>query len=160
MTQRFRRPEGGLVDRGAPLAFEFDGTRYEGFAGDTLASALLAGGVDVVGRSFKYHRPRGLFSAGPEEPNAIVQVGPRFGGIQHEAHIGGRTAMSHQDQTHAARLRRRVHGPPPGRRGRRVTRRTPLETEPSNDSRAAVPGVHIFTRGRCRVGSPPVGQHC
>ena len=73
----FRLPRGGRIDRARPIAFRFDGRWHQGFAGDTLASALLAGGVDVVGRSFKYHRPRGLFSAGPEEPNAIVQVGPR-----------------------------------------------------------------------------------
>ncbi len=57
-----------------PLAFEYDGARYEGYAGDTLASALLANGVHLVGRSFKYHRPRGIYSAGAEEPNALVQL--------------------------------------------------------------------------------------
>jgi len=61
--------------RGSPLTFTFDGKRYQGFAGDTLASALLANGVDLFGRSFKYHRPRGLFSAGVEEPNALVTLG-------------------------------------------------------------------------------------
>ncbi len=74
MTQRFRLADGGIVDRTRPLSFEFDGVRYQGFAGDTLASALLANGVHLVGRSFKYHRPRGIFSAGPEEPNALVQL--------------------------------------------------------------------------------------
>jgi sarcosine oxidase subunit alpha len=59
---------------GAPLSFTFDGKRYQGVAGDTLASALLANGVDLYGRSFKYHRPRGLFSAGVEEPNALVTL--------------------------------------------------------------------------------------
>ena len=78
-AQPFRLPDGGRIDRSAPLRFVFDGRRYEGFAGDTLASALLANGVRLVGRSFKYHRPRGIFSAGPEEPNALVRlrVGPR-----------------------------------------------------------------------------------
>jgi sarcosine oxidase subunit alpha len=70
-----RLPEGGLVDRTAPLAFRFDGRDYAGFAGDTLASALLANGVRLFGRSFKYHRPRGVLTAGPEEPNALVTLG-------------------------------------------------------------------------------------
>ena len=72
--QPFRRPEGGRIDRGTPLAFTFDGRRLEGYRGDTLASALLANGVRLVGRSFKYHRPRGVFGAGVEEPNALVQL--------------------------------------------------------------------------------------
>ncbi len=75
MAQRFRLPEGGLIDRDGPLGFRFDGADYQGYAGDTLASALLANGVHLVGRSFKYHRPRGIFSAGAEEPNALVQLG-------------------------------------------------------------------------------------
>jgi sarcosine oxidase subunit alpha len=75
MSRAFRTAEGGLIDRTAPLHFTFDGTRYSGFEGDTLASALLANGVHFVARSFKYHRPRGIFSAGSEEPNALVQVG-------------------------------------------------------------------------------------
>ena len=74
MTQPFRLPEGGVVDRSQRLAFEFDGTRYEGHPGDTLASALLANGVHFVARSFKYHRRRGIYSAGSEEPNALVQL--------------------------------------------------------------------------------------
>ena len=72
----FRLAAGGLVDRGRPLAFSFDGRRYQGLAGDTLASALVANGVRLVGRSFKYHRPRGLLSAGPEEPNGLVELRP------------------------------------------------------------------------------------
>jgi sarcosine oxidase subunit alpha len=74
MMQPFRLREGGVVDRAVPLAFEFDRLRYHGCAGDTLASALLANGVHLVGRSFKYHRPRGIASAGAEEPNALVQL--------------------------------------------------------------------------------------
>ena len=70
----YRLDSGGLVDRDRPLNFTFDGKSYRGFAGDTLASALLASGVDILGRSFKYHRPRGLFSAGVEEPNALVTL--------------------------------------------------------------------------------------
>ncbi|MFL5178790.1 MAG: 2Fe-2S iron-sulfur cluster-binding protein, partial [Microvirga sp.] len=66
---------GGLVDRARPLRFSFDGRAMTGLAGDTLASALLANGVRLVGRSFKYHRPRGLLAAGPEEPNALVELG-------------------------------------------------------------------------------------
>ena len=74
MTQPFRAAEGGLIDRTRPVSFSFDGTMLTGYAGDTLASALLANGVRLVGRSFKYHRPRGILSAGPEEPNALVEL--------------------------------------------------------------------------------------
>ena len=72
MSQKFRQPEGGRIDRGEPLSFTFDGQTYEGYRGDTVASALLANGVHLVGRSFKYHRPRGIVSAGVEEPNALI----------------------------------------------------------------------------------------
>ncbi|MGI3183674.1 sarcosine oxidase subunit alpha family protein [Nioella aestuarii] len=65
----------GRVDISAPVKFSFDGQGYTGFRGDTLASALLASGVRLVGRSFKYHRPRGVLTAGSEEPNAMVEVG-------------------------------------------------------------------------------------
>jgi len=64
----------GLVDRSRPVSFTFDGRSYMGFEGDTLASALLANDVRLVGRSFKYHRPRGVLTAGSEEPNALVEV--------------------------------------------------------------------------------------
>jgi sarcosine oxidase subunit alpha len=74
VTQPFRLPTGGQIDRGRVLRFTFDGQEYEGHAGDTLASALLANGVRLVARSFKYHRPRGIFSAGAEEPSALVQL--------------------------------------------------------------------------------------
>jgi sarcosine oxidase subunit alpha len=70
-----RLAQGGLIDRATTLRFTFDGRAYEGFEGDTLASALLANDVRLVGRSFKYHRPRGILTAGPEEPNALVTVG-------------------------------------------------------------------------------------
>ena len=73
MTQSFRI-SGGLIDRKSALKFTFNGKKMEGYQGDTLASALLANGQKIVGRSFKYHRPRGIFSAGPEEPNALVQL--------------------------------------------------------------------------------------
>ena len=69
-----RLATGGMPDRNALLQFRFDGKDYTGFAGDTLASALLACGVKRFGRSFKYHRPRGIFSAGVEEPNALVEL--------------------------------------------------------------------------------------
>ena len=72
--QPFRLPEGGNIDRARTIAYTYDGVAGEGYAGDTLASALLANGVHLVGRSFKYHRPRGIFSAGTEEPNALVQL--------------------------------------------------------------------------------------
>ena len=64
----------GLIDRTEPIKFSFDGIRYHGFKGDTLASALMANDVRLIGRSFKYHRPRGILTAGPEEPNAMIEV--------------------------------------------------------------------------------------
>ncbi len=70
-----RLKNGGRIDRKQPLGFRFDGKAYEGYRGDTLASALLANGVSVVGRSFKLHRPRGIVGKGAEEPNAILQIG-------------------------------------------------------------------------------------
>ncbi|MBP5856408.1 sarcosine oxidase subunit alpha family protein [Marivibrio halodurans] len=69
-----RVADGGRIDRTRRLSFTFDGVAMTGFEGDTLASALLANGVDLVGRSFKYHRRRGIFSNGPEEPNALVRL--------------------------------------------------------------------------------------
>src|SRR5260370_21154413 len=74
MAQPFRLPEGGRIDRERTIGFTFNKRRYEGHPGDTLASALLANGVHLLGRSFKYHRPRGLLSSGSEEPNALVTV--------------------------------------------------------------------------------------
>jgi methylglutamate dehydrogenase subunit C len=73
--QPYRLGKGGIIDRSRSMSFVFDGRTYSGFEGDTLASALLANGVRVFARSFKYHRPRGVFSAGAEEPNALVTVG-------------------------------------------------------------------------------------
>ena len=70
----FRTASGGLIDRARRLQFTFDGKLFHGFAGDTLASALLANGVHLLGRSFKYHRPRGILTAGSAEPNALVAV--------------------------------------------------------------------------------------
>ena len=73
--QPCRLPHGGAIDRSRPLQFTFDGRQLVGYAGDTLASALLANGVRVVARSFKYHRPRGIYTAGEEEPCALVEIG-------------------------------------------------------------------------------------
>ena len=73
MSQQ-NRIDGGLIDRSRALEFTFNGKVLQGHPGDTLASALLANGQRLVGRSFKYHRPRGIFSAGSEEPNALVQL--------------------------------------------------------------------------------------
>jgi sarcosine oxidase, subunit alpha len=70
----YRLPNAGRVNRDKPVHFSFDGTNYQGFSGDTLASALLASGNMLFGRSFKYHRPRGIVGAGSEEPNALVSV--------------------------------------------------------------------------------------
>jgi len=75
VTQSHRLDSGGRIDRARRLSFRFNGRHYEGYAGDTLASALLANGVMLVNRSFKLHRPRGIVGSGIEEPNAIVQVG-------------------------------------------------------------------------------------
>ena len=74
MSQPFRLAGVGSIDRSRPLVFTFDGLDYQGYAGDTLASALIANGVHLVARSFKYHRPRGILSAGAEEPNALVSL--------------------------------------------------------------------------------------
>jgi len=74
MTGDFRLRGHGMVEPWNPIRFTFDGRQYQGCKGDTLASALLANGVHLVGRSFKYHRPRGILSAGAEEPNALVRV--------------------------------------------------------------------------------------
>src|SRR3954471_22782591 len=70
----FRTQAGGRIDRRLPLRFTFDGRAYTGFAGDMLASALLANSVHLMARSFKYHRPRGIMTAGSEEPNALVEI--------------------------------------------------------------------------------------
>ena len=70
----FRIAKGGLVDRDTRLNFRFDGRSFTGHQGDTLASALIANGVHLMGRSFKYHRPRGVISAGASEPNALVEL--------------------------------------------------------------------------------------
>ena len=75
MAQVNRLTNGGRINRDQPVSFIFGDQRYQGYAGDTLASALLANGVDLVGRSFKYSRPRGLVTAGADEPNGIVQLG-------------------------------------------------------------------------------------
>ena len=64
----------GRIDRDQQITFTFDGKRYQGFKGDTLASALLANGVHLIARSFKYHRPRGIYTAGVEEPNALLEL--------------------------------------------------------------------------------------
>ncbi|KQY32892.1 sarcosine oxidase subunit alpha family protein [Rhizobium sp. Root483D2] len=75
----YRLTTGGLVDRSAPLDFRFDHRNLTGFSGDTLASALLANDQLLVGRSFKYHRPRGIVTAGASEPNALVTIGKGAG---------------------------------------------------------------------------------
>jgi len=75
MSQPFRLYDRGLVNRNRPVQFTFAGKTYEGFRGDTLASALLANGVHMVARSFKYHRPRGIVGAGSDDPAGIVQIG-------------------------------------------------------------------------------------
>ena len=74
MSERFRLAEGGRIDRNRRVGFSFNGRRLHGCEGDTLASALLANGIRLVGRSFKLHRPRGVMSAGEEECNALLEV--------------------------------------------------------------------------------------
>jgi len=74
MSQPFRLADRGRIDRTRRIAFRFDGRALEGHPGDTLASALLANGIHLVARSFKYHRPRGILAAGVEEPNALVEL--------------------------------------------------------------------------------------
>jgi len=75
VSQAYRLESGGRIDRNQPLNFTFNGERLQGYAGDTLASALLANGISLVGRSFKVHRPRGIMGSGPECPTSLVQVG-------------------------------------------------------------------------------------
>nr|WP_087575628.1 sarcosine oxidase subunit alpha family protein [Sphingomonas sp. CDS-1] len=82
MNGVFRLPGKGRIDRGRPVRFSFDGRRMTAFAGDTLASALLANGVHLMGRSFKYHRPRGVLGAGVDEPNALVTIDRGAGRVQ------------------------------------------------------------------------------
>ena len=74
MSQTYRLNNAGYINRDKKISFKFNGKKYFGYKGDTLASALLANGVHLVGRSFKYHRPRGFVGAGVDEPNAKVQL--------------------------------------------------------------------------------------
>ena len=74
MSQNFRLDKAGYINRDKKISFKFNGKKYFGYEGDTLASALLANGIHLVGRSFKYHRPRGFIGAGVDEPNAHVQL--------------------------------------------------------------------------------------
>ena len=74
MTQKYRLSKAGYINRDKEISFKFNGKKYFGYEGDTLASALLANGIHLVGRSFKYHRPRGFIGAGVDEPNAKVQL--------------------------------------------------------------------------------------
>ena len=97
----FRLPHGGRIDRGKRLRFSFDGRAYAGLAGDTLASALIANGVHLVGRSFKYHRPRGIVAAGADEPNALVTV------------VRDRGALHAEPARDAGRALRRARGGKP-----------------------------------------------
>ena len=74
MSQPYRLAKGGRINRDKPIVMRFNGAEVPGFEGDTAASALLANGMHFVGRSFKYHRPRGIVAAGAEEPNALLDV--------------------------------------------------------------------------------------
>ena len=97
MKRTLKRLPHARVNTQRVLTFQFDGRRYQGFEGDTLASALLANGVAIVGRSFKLHRPRGVFGSNKEEPNALVQL---------ERHLGVSFTKCRDDvRQHVARLR-------------------------------------------------------
>ena len=74
MLNRNRLISGGSIDRNISINFRFNGRALKGYKGDTLASALLANDIHLIGRSFKYHRPRGILTSGSEEPNALVQL--------------------------------------------------------------------------------------
>ena len=71
---KFTRTNSSLLEKNIEINFEFNGAKYKGFQGDTLASALLANNIILIGRSFKYHRPRGIVSSGSHEPNALVEI--------------------------------------------------------------------------------------
>jgi len=94
MSQNKRLASGGRIDRKKVINFSFDGKSYKGFEGDTLASALLANGVDIIARSFKYSRPRGITGHGSEEPNGVIQLGtgastiPNVRATQQELYAG------------------------------------------------------------------------
>lgn len=94
MSQNKRLASGGRIDRKKVINFSFDGKSYKGFDGDTLASALLANGVDIIARSFKYSRPRGITGHGSEEPNGVIQLGtgastiPNVRATQQELYAG------------------------------------------------------------------------
>ena len=75
MSNNLRINKNNFIDQTVRISFKFNGKKLFGYKGDTLASALLANNIHLVGRSFKYHRPRGIMTCGSEEPNAIVQVG-------------------------------------------------------------------------------------
>jgi len=75
VSQSHRLESGGRINRNRPVEFSFNGKTYSGFEGDTIASALLANGVHLIARSFKYHRPRGIMGSGPEDPSGMLQIG-------------------------------------------------------------------------------------
>ena len=74
MSQNYRLENAGLINRQKKISFKFNKKKYYGYEGDTLASALIANGIHLVGRSFKYHRPRGFFGAGVDEPYALSLI--------------------------------------------------------------------------------------
>jgi len=105
MAQTHRLARGGRIDRGQPIAMRFNGTTIEAFVGDTAASALLANGIHFLARSFKYHRPRGIFSHGSEEPSALLTV-DRGGG-----RIDPNTRASAIEAVNGLSLRSQNHWP-------------------------------------------------
>ena len=105
MAQTHRLARSGRIDRARPIAMRFNGIAIEGYAGDTIASALLANGIHFVARSFKYHRPRGIFSHGSEEPNGLFAV-DRGG-----ARIDPNTRASSTEAVNGLSLRSQNHWP-------------------------------------------------
>ena len=98
MSQPYRLASGGRIDRSAPIIMRFNGQEVPAYAGDTAASALLANGIHFVGRSFKYHRPRGIMAAGSEEANALLdEIDDRlhgsFGVVAADNNLDGFTVL-------------------------------------------------------------------
>ena len=103
MAQPFRLAQGGRIDRAAPLSVRFNGRTLSGFAGDTMASILIAHGEHFVARSFKYHRPRGLLSHGSDEPNALLSVDRGAGRVDpnnRASVVEARDGLATQSQNH------------------------------------------------------------
>jgi sarcosine oxidase subunit alpha len=101
----FRQTKGGLIDRSQTISFQFNGTTYQGYSGDSLASALIANGVYLTARSFKYHRPRGIVGSGYEEPSSLVElIGDEESGNQPITRVQIDGYESVHQQTNSSRI--------------------------------------------------------